>query len=120
MIILEEMTHRTTLAGVLVPWRVRLDGGVCSEELLLYAEDTTPQTGALLYTCEGYRTGEIPLAYVDPTGEMIRFDEHYAWLSALVFLSPLDQQELAALDADRAKQLIAQGRVKSEPAGCPR
>jgi hypothetical protein len=115
MIVLEEMTHRTTLAGLITPWRVRLDSAEESDDLILYADATTPETGAKLYTREGYRAGEIALAYVDPLGEMIRFDEDYGSLSALTFLSPLGEQEVVDLNADRAKHLIARDGVESEP-----
>ena len=46
---------------------------------------------------------------------MIRFDEHYAWLSGLTVLSPLTDRELVQLDTDRARRLAAQDGVESEP-----
>lgn len=119
MILLDELTHRTTLAGLHTPFHVQLEGPVSEDDLLLYCDPTSPKTGALLYSFEGFRAGEIPLAYVAETGELLRFGGHYGSLSDLSVLWPLTEAECFALDAERALCLATHGGEQGEPDWAP-
>jgi cell division protein ZapA (FtsZ GTPase activity inhibitor) len=114
-ILLEEMTHPLTLAGITTPRQVCLDGSTGLDELLLYADATTPQDGAKLYSREGYRAGEIALAYVDPAGAILHDGEPCGALRELTMLFPLSEGELAELAAVRERRVTARAGVESEP-----
>jgi cell division protein ZapA (FtsZ GTPase activity inhibitor) len=109
------MSHPPPLAGITAPCQVYLVGRAGQDDLVLYADDTAPMAGAKLFSREGYRAGEIALAYVDPEGTILHRDAPCGVLRDLTVLFPLSDYELDGLEADRARRMAARGGVESEP-----